>query len=170
MVPLMLSALEVPVIFLASATPLANNIIAKTDETNTRMGLLITIASLSVVGRKKVGSLSPRLCFCTPQSLQQSDASRSHSTGGSPLGAFANFLERPSVLKNSLDTRFRSGSGTKHADFGAFRTQFVVATSPMPTFSTRWPLLGCEYPGEWLWATPRSSLTLLLGEPKVPCK
>jgi hypothetical protein len=42
--------------FLASATPLANNTIAKTDETNTRMGLLITIASLSVVGRKKVGS------------------------------------------------------------------------------------------------------------------
>jgi hypothetical protein len=40
--------------FLASATPLANNTIAKTDETNTTMGLLIiTIASLSVVGRKK---------------------------------------------------------------------------------------------------------------------
>jgi hypothetical protein len=46
------------------------------------------------------------------------------------------------VLKNSLDTRFRSGSGTKHADFGAFRTQFVVATSPMPTFSTRWGAQG----------------------------
>ena len=51
-------------------------------------------------------------------------------------------LEGGSVLKNSLDTRFRSGSGTKHADFGAFRTQFVVATSPMPTFSTRWWVLG----------------------------
>jgi hypothetical protein len=56
MVPLMLSALEVPVMFLASATPLANNTIAKTDETNTRIGFLITIASLSVVGRVKVGS------------------------------------------------------------------------------------------------------------------
>jgi hypothetical protein len=31
-------------------------------------------------------------------------------------------------------------------------------------------LLGCEYPGEWLWATPRTGLTLLLGEPMVPCK
>ena len=40
---------------LASATPLANNIIAKTEETNARMGLLITIAFLSVVGRNKVG-------------------------------------------------------------------------------------------------------------------
>jgi hypothetical protein len=30
--------------------------------------------------------------------------------------------------------------------------------------------LGCEYPGEWLWATPRSGLTLLPGEPKVLCK
>jgi hypothetical protein len=30
----------------------------------------------------------------------------------------------------------------------------------------RTPLLGCEYPGEWLWATPRTGLTLLLGEPK----
>src|SRR5829696_7330244 len=34
----------------------------------------------------------------------------------------------------------------------------------------RTPLLGCEYPGEWLWATPRTGLTLLLGEPKVPWK
>ena len=31
-------------------------------------------------------------------------------------------------------------------------------------------LLDCEYPGEWLWATSRTGLTLLLGEPKVPCK
>jgi hypothetical protein len=31
-------------------------------------------------------------------------------------------------------------------------------------------LPGCEYPGEWLWATPRTGLPLLLGEPKVPCK
>jgi hypothetical protein len=31
-------------------------------------------------------------------------------------------------------------------------------------------LPGCEYPGEWLWATPRTGLTLLLGEPKVPRK
>jgi hypothetical protein len=29
---------------------------------------------------------------------------------------------------------------------------------------------GCEYPGEWLWATPRTGLTLLPGEPKVLCK
>jgi hypothetical protein len=36
----------------------------------------------------------------------------------------------------------------------------------MLTFSTRWHLLGCEYPGEWLWATPRTGLTLLLGEPQ----
>jgi hypothetical protein len=28
----------------------------------------------------------------------------------------------------------------------------------------------CEYPGEWLWATPRTGLTLLLGEPMVPRK
>jgi hypothetical protein len=27
-------------------------------------------------------------------------------------------------------------------------------------------LPGCEYPGEWLWATPRTGLTLLPGEPK----
>jgi len=27
-------------------------------------------------------------------------------------------------------------------------------------------LLGCEYPGEWLWATSWTGLTLLLGEPK----
>jgi hypothetical protein len=25
----------------------------------------------------------------------------------------------------------------------------------------------CEYPGEWLWATPRTGLTLLPGEPKM---
>ena len=31
-------------------------------------------------------------------------------------------------------------------------------------------LLGCEYTGEWLWATSWTGLTLLLGEPKVPCK
>jgi hypothetical protein len=31
-------------------------------------------------------------------------------------------------------------------------------------------LLGCECPGEWLWATSRTGLTLLLGEPMVPCK
>jgi hypothetical protein len=31
-------------------------------------------------------------------------------------------------------------------------------------------LLGCEYAGEWLWATSWTGLTLLLGEPKVPCK
>src|SRR5215218_1000752 len=31
-------------------------------------------------------------------------------------------------------------------------------------------LQGCEYPGEWLWATPRLGLTLLLGEPMVPWK
>ena len=31
-------------------------------------------------------------------------------------------------------------------------------------------LLGCEYPGEWLWATSWTGLTLLLVEPKVPCK
>src|SRR5919112_999444 len=30
--------------------------------------------------------------------------------------------------------------------------------------------LGCEYPKEWLWATSWTGLTLLLGEPKVPCK
>jgi hypothetical protein len=34
----------------------------------------------------------------------------------------------------------------------------------------RIPLLGCEYPGEWLWATSWNGLTLLLGEPMVPCK
>src|SRR5215203_782706 len=35
----------------------------------------------------------------------------------------------------------------------------------------RIPLLRCEYPGGWLWATPRSGLTLLPREPtKVPCK
>jgi hypothetical protein len=34
----------------------------------------------------------------------------------------------------------------------------------------RKPLLGCEYPGEWLWATSWNGLTLLLGEPMVPCK
>jgi hypothetical protein len=31
----------------------------------------------------------------------------------------------------------------------------------------RTPLLGCEYPGEWLWATPWTGLTLLPGEPKM---
>jgi hypothetical protein len=31
-------------------------------------------------------------------------------------------------------------------------------------------LLGCEYTGEWLWATSWTGLTLLLGEPKVHCK
>jgi hypothetical protein len=31
-------------------------------------------------------------------------------------------------------------------------------------------ILGCEYTGEWLWATSWTGLTLLLGEPKVPCK
>src|SRR5215211_9557022 len=30
----------------------------------------------------------------------------------------------------------------------------------------RTPLLGCEYPGGWLWATPRSGLTLLLRGPE----
>jgi hypothetical protein len=34
----------------------------------------------------------------------------------------------------------------------------------------RTPLPRCEYPGEWLWATPQAGLTLLLGEPKVPWK
>jgi hypothetical protein len=28
----------------------------------------------------------------------------------------------------------------------------------------------CEYPGEWLWAMPRTGLTLLPRGPKVPCK
>ena len=31
-------------------------------------------------------------------------------------------------------------------------------------------LLGCEYPGEWLWATPQTGLTLLPRGPKVPCE
>src|SRR5215213_6476199 len=53
MVPLMLSAVRVPVIFLANATPLANNIIAKTNETNTRMGLLITAALLICSGTEE---------------------------------------------------------------------------------------------------------------------
>ena len=30
----------------------------------------------------------------------------------------------------------------------------------------RIPLPRCEYPGEWLWATPRSGLTLLPRGPK----
>jgi hypothetical protein len=34
----------------------------------------------------------------------------------------------------------------------------------------RIPLPRCEYPGEWLWATSRSGLTLLTREPKVPCE
>jgi hypothetical protein len=35
----------------------------------------------------------------------------------------------------------------------------------------RIPLPRCEYPGVWLWATPRTGLTLLPREPtKVPCK
>jgi hypothetical protein len=55
MVPLRLSALGVPNMSLASATPLAKNIIARADETNNRIGLLITIAFLSVAGRKKGG-------------------------------------------------------------------------------------------------------------------
>src|SRR3712207_2958394 len=53
MVPLMLSAVGVPVMLLASATPLANNIIAKTDETSTRMGLLITTAFLICSGTEE---------------------------------------------------------------------------------------------------------------------
>jgi hypothetical protein len=34
----------------------------------------------------------------------------------------------------------------------------------------RIPLLGCEYPREWSWATSWTGLTLLLGEPMVPWK
>jgi hypothetical protein len=42
-------------------------------------------------------------------------------------------------------------------------TALVVALGPE---LRRTPLLGCEYPGEWLWATSWTGLTLLLGEPK----
>jgi hypothetical protein len=53
-----------------------------------------------------------------------------------------NCLEEVSLLKNSLGTRFRPRSGTKHAGFGAFQARFVVAISSTPTFSTASLLLG----------------------------
>jgi hypothetical protein len=45
-------------------------------------------------------------------------------------------LEEVRLLKNTLGTRFRPRSGTKHAGFGAFEARFVVAISSTPTFST----------------------------------
>jgi hypothetical protein len=45
-------------------------------------------------------------------------------------------------LKNSLGTRFRPRSGTKHAGFEEFQARFVVAISSTPTFSTGSHLLG----------------------------
>src|SRR5215217_7238175 len=102
MVPLMLSAVRVPVIFLASATPLANNIIAKTNETNTRMGLLITTALLICSGTEEERGRDPRLCFCTPQILQQPDASCTHGPSGLSLGAFTHFHEETHSVKTHL--------------------------------------------------------------------
>ena len=45
------------------------------------------------------------------------------------------------LLKNTPNACFHCRSGTKYAVFGGFRTQFVLATSSTPTFST-----GCFLP------------------------
>jgi hypothetical protein len=47
-------------------------------------------------------------------------------------------VEGNSLLKNSLGSRFHITWGMKYAVLGRFRAPFVVATSSMPTFSTRW--------------------------------
>jgi hypothetical protein len=44
------------------------------------------------------------------------------------------FAECPILLKNNLDTRFRSRLGTKHADSGTFRARIVVAFQPNTAF------------------------------------
>jgi hypothetical protein len=54
------------------------------------------------------------------------------------LIAKPSWLKRNRLLKNALDARFHPISGIKDTDFGAFRAQFVVAISSMPTFSTSW--------------------------------
>jgi hypothetical protein len=48
----------------------------------------------------------------------------------------SNFREDPGLLQNSLGARCDPSSGTERTDFGAFGARFVVAVSPMPTFST----------------------------------
>jgi hypothetical protein len=65
--------------------------------------------------------------------------------------------------------------GPKSDKIGAHRGAFVYQEPFKKDSSTasrviNEVVLGCEYPGEWLWATPRTGLTLLLGEPKVPRK
>ena len=60
-----------------------------------------------------------------------------HPLYGLSFGPFpAKFAEFISLLKNSVGTRFRPGSATKHTAFGAFRARFWVAISSKPTFST----------------------------------
>ena len=57
------------------------------------------------------------------------------------LGLFTGMRGRCQRVENSLGTRFRPGSATKHTGFGAIRVRFLVAISPTPTFSTRWCFL-----------------------------
>jgi hypothetical protein len=61
--------------------------------------------------------------------------------------------ECTSVLKNSLGTRFRPGSATKHTGFGAFRARSLVDISSTPTFST-----GSHLPRTQVNNEPRSSM------------
>jgi hypothetical protein len=73
------------------------------------------------------------------------------------------------LSEKSLRGLQRSLTGRPKARFNLFRPPYThqicsrsATHTPFRTVS-----LGCEYPGEWLWATPRTVLTLLLGEPKV---
>jgi hypothetical protein len=64
----------------------------------------------------------------------------------------------PSLLKNSLGSRFHTRLGTKYAVLGRFRALFVVATSLKSTFSTRWVVFEAnkEFPASKLPGTRRA--------------
>src|ERR687889_679479 len=74
-------------------------------------------------------------------------------------------VQRPAVgIELLLDAL-----GSVHSRvLGPGRPNFLerrLATVQLP----RIPLPRCEYPGEWLWATPRSGLTLLPRGPQQRC-
>jgi hypothetical protein len=48
------------------------------------------------------------------------------------------------------------------------QSEILIGVGPGPLRTSRISLPRCEYPGGWLWATPRSGLPLFPGGPKVP--
>jgi hypothetical protein len=80
------------------------------------------------------------------------------------------FREPISLLKNPFMIPSGPSASVERIILGRFEPRLEVQIGAAATFSTGWRLPFCEYPGEWLWATSWTGLTLLLGEPKVPWK